>query len=71
MSAAKRMAIELINELPDDKVFKLISYGNFIANEDDVLVLTDEEDEEIALILENDEFIDVNELFEEFLGKKK
>ena len=59
MSYAQKMAIDLIKQMPDEKILKLLSFADFIKNETDPeLIFLDGEEEEIEQLLETDERVD-------------
>jgi hypothetical protein len=72
MSAAKKMMIDMIENMHDDKIFKIMSYARFVEKEDDAeLILTEEEEDELIDILENSESIDGNIVLDSILGKNR
>ena len=57
----KKTMIDIIHRMSDEKVMKLLSFAKFIESENEIeLLISDEEESEIADLLENDERIDGN-----------
>lgn len=55
MAIPKKILIDLINDLPDEKIGKVISFVRFIKEEDNMeLVLEPEDEDDIIRILEED-----------------
>jgi len=72
MNAAKKTAIEIINNMHDDKVLKVLSFVKFIENEEDEeLYISEDEENELIYILENDENVDGNTVLDKSLGAEK
>ncbi len=63
MSIPKKMIMDLVKELPEEKLGKVISFIKFIKQEEEpILVLESEDEEEIAQILVNDEWYSDSEI---------
>ena len=57
MAIAREKIQGLINDLPEEKLDKILSYINFIKNEEEPTLMLEEDDEaEIAKILEENEW---------------
>ena len=57
MAVPRKMILELINDLPEEKLGKVLSYINYIKKEEEPTLLLEVEDEaEIINILEEDEW---------------
>ncbi|MEA4963330.1 hypothetical protein [Lutispora sp.] len=63
MSIPKKMIMDLVKELPEEKLGKVISFIKFIKQEEEpILVLESEDEEEIAQILVNNEWYSDSEI---------
>ena len=57
MAISKKIILELIDDLPEEKLGKVLSYINFIKEEEEpTLLLEAEDEEEIINILEENEW---------------
>ena len=57
MAISKKIILELIDDLPEEKLGKVLSYINFIKKEEEpTLLLEAEDEEEIINILEENEW---------------
>lgn len=57
MAIAREKIQDLINDLPEEKLGKVLSYINFIKDEEEPILVLEEDDEaEIAKILEENEW---------------
>lgn len=71
MAIPKKILIDLINDLPDEKIGKVISFVRFIKEEDNMeLVLEPDDEEDIIRILEEDTWYSTIELKKELKDKK-
>jgi len=69
MSSSKELIIDLINDLPEEKLCYIISYAQFIKSQDiPTLVLEEDDEEEIQRILEEDEWTTSEEI-EKIVGE--
>ena len=69
MNIAKKNMIDIIRGMSDEKVMKLLSFAKFIESENEIeLLISDEEEGEIADLLENDERVDGNGVLNSILG---
>ena len=65
----KKTIIDIIRRMSDEKVMKLLSFAKFIESENEIeLLMSDEEENEIIDMLENDERVDGNVVFNNILG---
>lgn len=63
MAISKKLILELINDLPEEKIGKVISFIKFVKEEEDFeLVLESDDEEEIVRILEEDEWYSTEEV---------
>lgn len=71
MAIPKKILIDLINDLPDEKIGKVISFVRFIKEEDDQeLVLEPDDEEDIMRILEEDIWYTSDELKKELMDNR-
>ncbi len=71
MAIPKKILIDLINDLPDEKIGKVISFVRFIKEEDNMeLVLEPEDEDDIIRILEEDTWYSSEELKKELKDNK-
>jgi len=69
MSSSKELIIDLINDLPEEKLCYIIAYTQFIKNQDiPILMLEEDDEEEIQRILEEDEWTTSEEI-EKIVGE--
>ena len=69
MSYAQKMAIDLIKQMPDEKILKLLSFANFIKNETvSELDFLPGEEEEIEMLLATEEKVDGNTVLNSIFG---
>lgn len=71
MAIPKKILIDLINDLPDEKIGKVISFVRFIKEEDDQeLVLEPDDEEDIMRILKEDIWYTSDELKKELMDNR-
>ena len=71
MAISKKIILELIDDLPEEKLGKVLSYINFIKEEEEpTLLLEAEDEEEIINILEEDEWYESGEIKKIIKDKK-
>ena len=71
MAISKKIILELIDDLPEEKLGKVLSYINFIKEEEEpTLLLEAEDEEEIINILEEDEWYESGEIKKTIEDKK-
>lgn len=71
MAIPKKILIDLINDLPDEKIGKVISFVRFIKEEDDQeLVLEPDDEEDIMRIIEEDIWYTSDELKKELMDSR-
>ncbi len=69
MSSSKELIIDLINDLPEEKLRYIIAYTQFIKNQDiPTLMLEEDDEEEVQRILEEDEWTTSEEI-EKIVGE--
>ncbi|HZK37418.1 MAG TPA: hypothetical protein VFC98_00875 [Clostridia bacterium] len=65
MAISKKIILELIDDLPEEKLGKVLSYINFIKKEEEpILLLEAEDEEEIINILEENEWYTSDTVFD-------
>ena len=65
MAISKKIILELIDDLPEEKLGKVLSYINFIKKEEEPnLLLEAEDEEEIINILEENEWYTSDTVFD-------
>lgn len=63
MSSTKELIIDLVKELPEEKLCYIAAYAQFIKNQDlPTLILEDEDEKEIKEILKEDEWFSSEEI---------
>lgn len=63
MAISRKIILELVDELPEEKLGKVISFIKFIKEEDDTILLLEPEDEkDILKILDEDEWYGSDEV---------
>ncbi len=71
MAISKKIILELIDDLPEEKLGKVLSYINFIKEEEEpTLLLEAEDEEEIINILEENEWYTSEEIKKTIEDKK-
>lgn len=71
MAISRKIILELIDDLPEEKLGKVLSYINFIKKEEEpTLLLEAEDEEEIINILEEDEWYESGEIKKIIKDKK-
>lgn len=71
MAVPKKILIDLINDLPDEKIGKVISFVRFIKEEDNLeLVLEPDDELDIVRILEEDVWYSSENMKKELKDKK-
>lgn len=71
MAVPKKILIDLINDLPDEKIGKVISFVRFIKEEDNLeLVLEPDDELDIIRILEEDVWYSSENVKKELKDKK-
>ena len=64
MRTAKQLVMDVLDDMPDNQILQVLSYAKFVKSEQEPeLYLSEEEDDEIAHILETDEWIDADIVF--------
>ena len=59
MAISKKIILDLVEGLPEEKLGKVISYIKFVSKEEEPILLLEEDDEsDILNILEDDEWYD-------------
>lgn len=69
MAIPKKIILELVKDLSDEKLGKVISFIKFVKEEEPILLLEKDDEEEILRILEEDEWYTSDEVKEMLLGK--
>lgn len=63
MAISRKMILNLVESLPEEKLGKVLSYINFIKSEEETILLLEAEDEEaITKIYEEDEWYTSEEI---------
>ena len=71
MAISRKIIMELIDDLPEEKLGKVLSYINFIKEEEEpTLLLEAEDEEEIINILEENEWYTSEEIKKTIEDKK-
>lgn len=71
MATSKKLILELVEDLPEEKLGKVISFIKFIKEEEEpILVLESEDEEDILNILREDEWYSSEEIEKIIQGKK-
>ena len=71
MATSKKLILELVEDLPEEKLGKVISFIKFIKEEEEpILVLESEDEEDILSILREDEWYSSEEIEKIIQGKK-
>lgn len=71
MAIPRKIISELVDDLPEEKLGKVISFIKFIkAEEEPTLLLEPNDEEEISLILDEDEWYSSDEIKNMIEGKK-
>lgn len=71
MAISKKIILELIDDLPEEKLGKVLSYINFIKEEEEPTLLLEAEDEEETInILEENEWYTSEEIKKTIEDKK-
>jgi len=71
MATSRKLILELVKDLPEEKLGKVISFIKFIKEEEDPILILEEDDEhDILNILEEDEWYDPKEIDKLIEGKK-
>lgn len=72
MAIPKKVILDLINDLPEEKIGKVISFIRFIQSEDDEaeLVLEPDDEEDVIRILEEDEWYNYDQVKKMIEGKQ-
>lgn len=71
MATSKKLILELVEDLPEEKLGKVISFIKFIKEEEEpILILEPKDEEDILNILEEDEWYSSEEIEKIIEGKK-
>lgn len=71
MATSKKLILELVEDLPEEKLGKVISFIKFIKEEEEpTLILETKDEEDILNILEEDEWYSSEEIEKIIEGKK-
>ena len=71
MAASRKLILELIEDLPEEKLGKVISFIKFIREEEETILILESEDEKNILnILEEDQWYSSEEVKELIEDKK-
>ena len=71
MAIPRKIILELVDDLPEEKLGKVISFIKFIKEEEEpVLLLESDDEEEIMKILDEDEWYSSEEIMEMIEDKK-
>ena len=72
MAIPKKVILDLINDLPEEKIGKVISFIRFIQSEDNEaeLVLESDDEEDVIRILEEDEWYNYDQVKKMIEGKQ-
>lgn len=62
MATPRKLILELVEDLPEEKLGKVISFIKFVKEEEPILVLEPEDEEDILNILEEDEWYSSEEI---------
>lgn len=71
MAISRKTILELVNDLPEEKLGKVISFIKFVKEEEEpVLLLESEDEEEILNILDQEEWYSSDEIMKMIEDKK-
>lgn len=71
MATPRKLILELVEDLPEEKLGKVISFIKFVKEEEEpILVLEPEDEEDILNILEEDEWYSSEEIEKNIRGKE-
>jgi hypothetical protein len=71
MAISKKLILELVEDLPEEKIGKVISFIKFIKEEEEPILILEPEDEiDVLNILEEDQWYSSQEIKESVENKK-
>lgn len=70
MAISKKIILDLIDDLSEEKLEKVISFIRFIKEEEPILLLESSDEKEIIRILEEDEWYSSDEVKKTILDKE-